>query len=109
MIYPTHTTWERLYRAVSDLAAGTESVQDRLCSACLALSPLKVEEFPEELQADFEALMREMSEREPSGNEGRFKATANFLSNEIAEQMAQKIVDMYDTVARKFCVPDQPL
>jgi hypothetical protein len=94
MGYSTHTTWERLYKAVDSLAAGTDSIQERLKSAFLDISPLQVKEFPEELQDAVQTLQVQINKVES-------------LSAEETSKLAAEIVRIYDIVARKHCTPDE--
>lgn len=100
MSYPTHTTWERLRTAVEALASGTESLQERLYSAALALTPLKIEEFPEELRDRVPLVSR-------PGVQNFDRENLKSLSDEDARKLAEEIVSIYDNIAREYCVPDE--
>ena len=102
MSYMRHTTWQRLYQAVSALASAY-NINKRIEYAFSALCPLKTDEFPQELQEKFEELKRELTKVEGSGDEGNVAATIKCMSDEELEMIAKKIVDMYDTIATKYC------
>ncbi|MBI4738994.1 hypothetical protein HY772_05550 [Candidatus Woesearchaeota archaeon] len=100
MSYRTHTTWERLYKAVRCLARGTDSIQKRLYYASLELAPLQAEEFPEELRDSIPFVYRPNSD-------GFTEESFTNMTVDVACKLAEEIVDAYDTVARDYCVPDK--
>ncbi len=103
MSHKSHTTWARLYSAVNDLATRRGSLQNRLYYALVTLSHLKVEVFPEELQADFEFLQRELAKAHPAENEDPIEVITRGMDDVKAEKMAKKIVEMFNRIARKYC------
>jgi hypothetical protein len=88
------TTWERLLTAVDMLATGSETLQVRLYCALIHLLPLHVDEFPEELQADAKSL-RSYTD----------KALIYSMPDDEASKVAQRILNLYDVVARDYCLP----
>jgi len=111
MTRKSHTTWARLYSAVNDLATGRGSVQNRLYYAFVTLSHLKTEVFPEELRADFESVKQVLTSVNPGtdkslGDVERIEANALAMDDARAEEMAKKIVAMFNRIARKYCQDD---
>lgn len=96
MTYFNHTTWERLYKAVSVLATSPRRLQERLQFAQLELSPLKAEEFPKELQDKVPFVYR-------PGSEGLTHDEIANLTDEKARELATQIVDAYDEIATEYC------
>ncbi len=59
-----HPVWERVTMAVETLAAGTDTIQERLASVYLhQLSDLKPLEFPEASRAEFIGILDDLSAR----------------------------------------------
>jgi hypothetical protein len=103
MKYDTHNTYERLRLAVESLATGRGSLQDRLYYAFLHIYVFRVEDFPERLRDDFIGICEEMTKIKADGGEGYIKATCRVMSDEEAEKIAQKIFDLFTTIARSYC------
>jgi len=103
MKYDTHNTYERLRLAVESLATGRGSLQDRLYYAFLHIYVFRVEEFPERLRDEFREISEEMTKVKPVGDEGSIKATCNIMGDEEAEKIAQRIFDLFTTIARSYC------
>jgi len=96
-----HTTWARLYDAIDCLASGKGSIQERVRDAYIyPLAPLRANEFPEELQKEFEMVEKELTK------EGSVAATTKVMSEEKASEIARKIVSIYNKIARKYCSED---
>lgn len=95
--------WEKLYAAVSILASGQGTIQDRLGSSyvhsLIRLMPVK-DEIPEELRADFEELENALTRAEAQGDEGTVAATMKIISTDEASAHAEKILSMFDKVAK---------
>ena|SRR5215216_5083911 len=95
--------WEKFHVAVLCLASGRGSIQDRLAnafvSALIRLEPK--EDLPPELQTEFSSIVEEMTKVGPTGDEGSIMATANIMPAERASAIAEKIVEMYDTITRQ--------
>lgn len=79
------------------------NINKRIEYAFAHLSTLKTDEFPEELQEHFEELKKELTKVEGSGNEGGVAATIKCMSDEELEKIAEKILDLYDTIATEYC------
>lgn len=103
MGYDTHYTYERLRLAVENLATGRGSLQDRLYYAFLDIHPLRVEDFPERLRDEFRKISEEMIQVEPVSEEGSIKATCRAMSDDEAANIAQRIFDLFATIARRYC------
>ncbi|MEA5617900.1 hypothetical protein VB711_08620 [Cronbergia sp. UHCC 0137] len=97
-------TREKLYSAVEILASSNESIQDRLHSAYInALIRLhEPNDFPEELREEFNEINKRLTEIQATSNEGSVQATTTKMSEEEAGNVAEKIVTLYDQIARKL-------
>src|SRR5690349_11992273 len=95
--------WEKFYVAVDTLASGTGSIQERLADAYMsALIRLYPADLPKNLREDFEKLRVTMRRIEPTSDEGRITAAARAMSTDEAQQWAEKIVSMFNHIAREF-------
>jgi len=103
MKYETHNTYERLRLAVESLATGRERLQERLYYSFLNIHVFRVEDFPEILRNEFKEISEEMTKVTPIGDEGSIKATCNVMGDEEAEKIAQRIFDLFTTIARRYC------
>ena len=89
--------WRKFHEAVLTLV-GSQSIQERLGSACVDyLSRLKPDEIPDELQDDFKQIQELQTVELPDGG-----MNAENLSDEQADKLAEKIVSMYDDLARRL-------
>ena len=68
---------------------------------CVQFGPVRAEDLPEEIQADFNQLSEDLTKIPAVGNEGSAQATVHQMSDERAAEYARKIVEMYDTVAHR--------
>jgi hypothetical protein len=103
MKYDTHNTYERLRLAVESLATGRGSLQDRLYYALLNIYVFRVEDFPVKIRDEFREIIEETTKVKPIGDEGSIKATCRIMSDEEAEKIAQRIFDLFTTIARSYC------
>lgn len=94
-----HPATERLLLAVEALATGAGDVRSRLRSAFYSIMPLRPDDLPAQVRADFEWVMRELTKREPTGREGRLNATLYRMRNRTGVRIAQRIVVVYRRVA----------
>jgi hypothetical protein len=95
-----HTTWQRLKGAVLSLASGNENLLIRLEHSWLDLHPLKIEDFPADLQKEFEEILKAFGEfRIPSDG-------TLVIDDTNAEKLAEKILNLYDLIAREYCSGD---
>jgi len=101
-------TWEKFYVAVSSLASGTGSIQERLFNAytgsLMLLEVHKPDELPEDMRNEFKEITRELTAVEPSGNEGSVRASTNAMTDLEASEIAEKIVSLYDRITRMDAV-----
>jgi len=94
--------WEIFYKAMPCLASPDSSIQDRLLWAWQSqLIVLRIEELPEDLQAEFQKLHDELTSVEPAADEGTLQATIKRLSDEKAFEYVKRVIDMYDSIARR--------
>ena len=95
--------WEKLYTAVNILATGQGSIQERLGSAygdsLIRLRGIE-DQIPNEMRTDFEELEKALTREEAKGNEGRIAATMSTMESDEAARHAEKILHMFDTVAK---------
>lgn len=88
----------RLWKAVSILATGNESLRERLIEAVSSLNALNAKDFPADLQNEFVALMEELT------SEGSIRATISGLRYPTTSRYAQRIVDLCSkTSERNIC------
>lgn len=85
-------TWERLFKAVFNLVS-SGTIQCRLYYAYDSLNTLRVEDFPEKLQEDFQKIK--------INNRGIIKEDIENMSEEEANEIAEKILSLYDKVSRR--------
>ncbi len=83
---------QRLWEAVQELAVSPESIQERLYSAGVALSPLMPGDFQEADRPEFVGIMNALTARDAIGEEGTLKATTVAMSDEDAVEIARRIV-----------------
>jgi hypothetical protein len=92
-----HPGWERVDRAVTALATGTGSIQDRMNVAggvLVHLVPADFREGRERLL--FERIMRTLTESAPGAfDEGAIRASTLVLSDQIASDTAAAICDLH--------------
>lgn len=103
MIYSISYVWEKFSEAVRTLVRGSDSIQERLFNAVafnnfVGLEAVDWETGTENSKKDFLELMEKISEKEASGNEGRWKATLSEMSEEEASELAEKILYLYDEI-----------
>lgn len=99
--------WEKFYVAVQALAGGQGNIKERLLDAYIsALIRLKPDDLPKEMQQEFSMLQEELTKAEPIGNEGKLRATINSISSDRAAEIAEKIVGMYDKIAKRNPLKD---
>lgn len=94
-------TWEKLYVAVTTLAAGTDRLQDRLRDAyTAALIRLKPDDFPEDQRQEFRQLQARMNREPAHRSEGTITTTTRLMSDEDARRIAEQIVSLFDQTSR---------
>jgi hypothetical protein len=92
---PYSTVITQLWLAVSDLV-GPEDLRSRLFDAYVHnLFRLKPEDFPEELRDEFARFERSFTWLPPeTRGEGTILATLRAMSDDEAERLAQKVVEL---------------
>ena len=101
-------TWEKLFVAVLSMAKSDSSLQDRLVGAYLSFHTLRDEDFPEgELRESFQEITHALTWRPARGDEGTVRATTHLMGDQEAGELVEKIVSLYDEVARLHGAEDQ--
>ncbi len=92
--------WERFYEAVRSLASwGT--IQERLSNTYICyLGQLEKDELPPEVQGNFLDLCRSITDGKPFGDGSIVREMVSRMSDEEAFEHAEKIIDIYDNIAR---------
>lgn len=93
---------ERLRGAVSDLV-GRENQRERLRKAWVFhLSSLVAEtDVPPWFPGEFAKFCADLTRESARGDEGSVAATLDVIDDEEAEGLAQRVVDLYERVARE--------
>jgi len=93
--------WERFYEAVRSLSSwGT--IQQRLANTYLFyLIDVKKEQLPEEIRENFADLCRAFTGGGSSDDEKTVRGSVDKLTREEAFEYAERIIDMYDFIARR--------
>ncbi len=99
--------WEKLSNAVALMAKSTASLQERLESAYNTFFTISgpsaaTRHLPEDLQPEYDAIERELTKVSAQGNEGTLIATLRVMSDDEAKQLIERIVMLYEGVARRF-------
>jgi hypothetical protein len=95
--------WEKLYNAVLGMAASPASLQQRIAAAYSG-SLMRItayDDLPADLESLFGDIMKALSTTEPKGDEGSIMASALALTDREAEDIARKIVGLYDQVSAR--------
>lgn len=91
-----HDVCERLYISVHALAVGKGDVRQRLGEMAVTLLPLRVEDFPIELQPEYESisnvLLKYTSQHD---NETAVEATCKHMKNATGSAIAERIFELY--------------
>lgn len=95
-----HDAWERFYLATLALV-GPGPIKKRLVGAYLDnLGDLDPTELPEDLRRDFNELSAILNRFSPITDETPVHATVRKMSDQEADQVAEKIVEIYSEVTR---------
>jgi len=95
-----NTTWDQLEGAVLSLAR-SGAIKDRLTDAFRNhLSKLDAAELPDACRADFCECRAMLTREHPLRGEDAVRATVRKMSNEEAEALAQRLVQLYAGLAR---------
>jgi hypothetical protein len=100
-----NTAWESFHRAVHELASSATIKQRLTCSFSKHLNDLDVEELPPELHSMFLELTRDLTSVAPLRGETAVCATVRKMSNDEAEAVAQRIVEMLGQLTRHLEQP----
>jgi hypothetical protein len=97
---------ERMKVAVESLV-GTDNMVYRLGSALHTMFHfLGEDEFPEELKEEYRDIIAECSTASHGDNESAFDATIRNMSPEKMQEIAERIVDLYDSIATDYWLPE---
>lgn len=90
--------------AVQSLALGNAPLQSRLNNAGSSLLPLLETDFPEDLQLHFQEIINALTSKAAQlEGEGKLESTTRQLSNEEAEHIAERIIDLLDEISCVYC------
>jgi hypothetical protein len=91
---------EILYQAMDEIIAGKGSIRDRLISAAVSLTRLKIDEIPDKNRNDFAAVMDTLSKHPAKrAGEGSIRASVRKLHNDEPAALARKIMSIYVDVS----------
>ncbi len=100
-------TWNHVHYAVMALGRGRDDIRKRLRNAYAdGLSYLKPDDFPQGLVDSFREIDRALTREKPQGDQDRVWATTMHMSEDEASRLAEKIVNLYDTLAREYTEMD---
>jgi len=85
---------EKLSVGIISLIKGSNPIQERLFGAYMSFHPLRVDDFPEDLQGDYRDIMDLLTKAKPKGDEGSVKATLNQMTEEEANIIAEKLFNL---------------
>ena len=85
---------EKLSQAVHALATGLGPIRERMPDALAAFITIGPPDFPEELQGEFEDLIRRASADEAEGDEGNYAATLAGMSDNEVAALANDIISL---------------
>jgi hypothetical protein len=104
-VFPHAYAAEKISSAIRILAIGEGDARSRLLSAFVEFQTLKTEDFPDELQSDYDWIIHELTKREPQGDvwseidqkwvpEALVPANLRRMINRTASRIAKKIVEI---------------
>lgn len=97
---------ERMKVAVESLV-GSGVMAYRLGGALHTMSNfLHEDEFPEELKEQYHDIIAECSTASHGDNESVWDATIRNMDPEKMQEIAERIVDLYDTIATDYWLPE---
>lgn len=100
-MFANNYAWEKFHVAVDTLASGTEDIHTRLADACTAaLIRLKIEDLPADLHEEYEASVGLLRKHLSSG------VISDEITDDMASDIAQKIVGIYDALAQAMGAQD---
>ena len=95
---------EKLGSATRGMASGQGDARQRLLAAFHVFHTLSAEDFPKELQVEWKGIMESLTSKGPvydSKDEpiiGSVENTMRNISLEAAEEIAKRVVNLYDEV-----------
>jgi ATP phosphoribosyltransferase regulatory subunit HisZ len=99
---PLTYVFDKLYSSVLSLMKGSDSIQERLFNAFQSFSSLKLDDFPEDLQKDFEEIQKELMKIKALRDEGRVKAAQKGLSDEQANHLSERILNLFISITERY-------
>lgn len=91
-----HDVCERLFLSVCQLATGKGDIRERLASISATLLPLRNEDFPAELQVEYERITKRLTKYPARHNyESAVDASCKRMKNRTGQIIAESIVALY--------------
>jgi hypothetical protein len=90
---------ERALAVVKCLATEGIPIQERLVSAMMAMSALQAKDFPKDMRQEYLDLWVEVTSFDSAGKDASIRATVSQMSDEVAEEYAQRIVALLGELA----------
>ena len=104
-----NTTWEQLESAAVALAR-SGAIKDRLAEAYRNhLALVNVEELPAALREEFRACHDALTRERPLRGEDAVRATVRKMSNQQADELAERLVRLFAALVREAVREDEPL
>ena len=104
-----NTTWEQLESAAVSLAR-SGAIKDRLAEAYRNhLALVNVEELPAALREEFRACHDTLTREHPLRGEDAVRATVRKMSNQQADQLAERVVRLFAALVREAVREDEPV
>jgi hypothetical protein len=106
-IMPLENAREKLSNAVVLMATSTRSLQDRLESTYWLFAMINgpsaaTNQLPQDLQSEYDAVVRELTKAPAQGNWDSVAATVRLMSDGEAKQLIERVVWLYEGVARRL-------
>ena len=96
-----HDVCERLYFSVRALAVGKEDVRQRLGEMAFTLLPLRVEDFPAELQTEYESISKLLHKHlSQQDNKTAVETTCEHMKNATGAAIAERIFELYSNAMK---------
>ena len=86
--------YQKLSEAVRTLATGLGLLRERMVYALASFATITLSDFPEELRREYNILIERAGLLEAKGDEGRFAATLNQMSDEDVIRLAKTILSL---------------
>jgi len=104
-----NTTWEQLESAAVSLAR-SGAIKDRLAEAYRNhLALVNVEELPAALREEFRACHDTLTREHPLRGEDAVRATVRKMSNQEADEVAERVVRLFAALVREAVREEQPV